>query len=873
MQWALGVKLSEGRAVDREEILEDYKNGDLTAAAAKAQLIALAQNYGERDMQQFATDNGMSEATFHAIENTLEKLDTEEGVNDKSMAELNSLLDDVRERQRLRMRESGRVSENDKWVDLYGYKYYVPLKGDGSTRDAALDDFSYINENRRSLAKLNQSVKVADGRTSFAELPFNRLFVDTAQSGERAAYKGLMEAVYNLAVNYPKQLGTHIVHWQGTPKDGYTNGTLDGDGELVVYSKIKKTGHGLIYNDGDDHYVIEFPENSQILRGMAGINAVKVPNPVLQTVGKATNVVGRAYTTLSPSWALAKGFLRDWTTIPLSIATENFDTPLQASGFLTRFPVEMVKLYRAAPTFFATMQGNTNAVRELADADPDSYAALLVRYLESGGANNMAEGFEIKTSADMFKGTYDTTSGLWETTKLTGGKVLEFTGNWANFLEQMTRVAAFKALKDSDSTMSDTEAAVKVRRVLDYAMSGVQGRNINSLTAFYRTGMASLDTLRRSFRKPGGGFDAKKFGIWSATYAGIGAAGYMMLAGLMGDDEEKDKDGNIVKTSRISKLKLGTLSQTIPVPIGDKIWGMPLGLGIPQLMLAPGIIAAAISSGHHTMQEGAGEMWNLINRNGPTRVSGMRGVSGELPKDPAGYVYALLSAIPGLNPTIAAPIFSVDRNLDTFGQPIHTQNYTTAKPKYGQAKASTAPEYVEFARTLYDTVGIDMFPEDLKYLATNYAGQNMTDLLRTTIELDNKNMLGENAHYNPITSRFEVKDLDYYDSNDMYDTMDKIGLLDRKYGAINSNARIEGKSAEEARDIANKARAKDTAHMALIKQRDAIKKLIDARRQKLSKLRTDRTLSDARRQAERKRMDSELRQATLKAKYLLEKAQ
>jgi hypothetical protein len=883
--WWESVPLDNyGKEIERQDIQEAFDNDEISPAEFRKKMIALATNYAKKvdgrkmDVRDFAIENGMSEATFEAIDSTLAKLASEYKMTDDAMDELNELLQPVRQRQIDRMIESGAVSNKDRWIAAYDYKYYVPLKGTGKVTDAALGDFDFIPADRIALAKLNQTIHVADGRNTFAEKPFERLFVDLARSGERAAWNHMAEGIYNIVAENQKLLKEKIEIWKGTPKGGYTNGETNVDGELKLHSSLPRPLDGIVYSDGDIHYVARLPEHSQLLRGLKAMTSVARPPTWVSFVGKGTSILGRAYTTLSPFWATAKGFIRDWTTIPITIAVENFDNPVAAGKFLLQYPIEMMKLYKALPTLMATVKGDTNEMLRMAEENPTGYAAKVKRYLDAGGANNFTEGFELSKSDKIFKQSYKTADGIWEGAKLAGSDVFKYTGNWANFLENMTRVAAFEAyIKSADTT--DTDAALRVRRVLDYAKTGTWGRNINAFTAFYRTGMTSADTFRRAFRKPLGGTDWKKLATWSATLSALSMVAYFVVGAAMGDDDELDEDGKPIldedgkpiRVAKIAKIKPQTLTQKMFVPVGDKVYGVELGLGFPQVLMAPGVLGAAVAQGHITMGEAAGEFWNVINRNGPARLAGMRGGITTIGQDPTNFLTATLLS---MTPTLAAPLFAKDRNLNAFDMPIHRENYDKDKPRYAQAMANTPKEFIDMSRWLYENAnGVDMYPEDLKFLASNYGGQNVSDLFKATLDIAHKNTLGEDAHYNVATSRFEIPDLDYYAQNDMYDTTDAIGEIKQKYNAAKQNAILDGSSEDDAQRIADKMLNENPQDKAAIKAADDIKKAITARGKALKKLGSDNTLSPTRKQLMRKQLDSDLRKLTLKAKFLLEKAQ
>ena len=851
-EWATNVELNAGKGAKRSLILDNMLRKKISPLEANKEIMKLADQYAAMNQRDFATKvDGMREATYDALYRKLGEL-KDIGIDKNSMAELNSLLDDVRKRLRQRHIDSGKITKDDPWVDFYNFSWYVPLKGTNlnSNSNEAANSFDSLPAKRVSLGALNRQMQVMEGRKTFAETPFRRLFIDLARAGERAANKEFLSSIYELVLDNPNEYEAIDVY-EGNPKDGYIN--IEDEAENPrVHQKLKgRSGRYFVLNDGDTHYVVTLPKNSQLLRGLERINAEQqVWAPIKKYVAPATYFLARSYTTINPIWQTTKGFVRDITTIPLTVAVENFKNPAQAATFLKNYSINLLSNMGKVGTnqgglWQAVMRGDAEAVRAIGVANPQSYAALWDRLQAAGGGTEFTQGFDVDSATRMLGDSAQIASkgGVKDMVGYGWRQVLKITGNYANLLEQITRVSSFKTLVDMG--YSDEEAAIKTKQVLDYQQSGIHGRTVNSLVAFFRVGMTSVDTMRRAFRDlETGRVDNKKLASWAVAMSGIGMAMYFMASALMGDDEDGKK--------RIHKLAASTLTQRMLLPIGEDTLGFEIGLGFPQMLLAPGILTAAMLDGHVTPEQAASELYETTMRNGPVRLAGMQGNS---PVDAAAATYLAIT------PTVVAPILAIDRNVNSFDMSIHTTFKDNSKPKYAQARATTADTFVDISKFLYDTTGgkVDMYPEDIKFLAINYGGQNVSDLFKLTIDKAAKENVGITDVLGPLSSRVFIQDEKFYDQKRMDDVMDDVGPVVRKIKAIEFDA---------MRDTGDKAKA-ESAVKEYIRTNPKDKKILDLYK-KLNSARTkrskviravskDKLMSIGRKEAVRKQEDTKVR--------------
>lgn len=843
--WALESPLDGTAGFDRADLLEQVSKNEIDPEKAAKELQKLVAKHSTITWQEWAEKNNVP---LETMQSELEKLDKESGISQKTMAELNSLMDGARNRITERLQAAGIVGKADPWVKFYGWKWYVPLKGSayGGGPD---NNFDLIPSKRIALSRLNSQMKTMDGRTSFAERPFSRLFVDMARAGERQANSHVLDKVYNLAVDHGKEIGATIETFEGRPKDGYTNTRT---GEEV--DRLKAPASGVIINDGDTHYVVTLPKDSQLLRGLIQLNNVERPNALEKVISKGTNTLARLYTTVHPGWQTFSGFIRDLTYIPITHAATEFSNPLEAIPVWKDYGANVLQAYKALPTLIPhLLADNPKALRalglktprQMGEASPNSWAGWTRRYEAAGGANYFTQGFDVAGMERLMQTRLKEVDGVLDATKWGWRKILEYTGNYANFLEGIGRVAMFKTLVERGA--SEKEAAVKVRKLLDYSQSGIKGRRINSWLAFFRVGMTGADAMRRAFTKPTGGLDFKKMAAWQGFMGALGAIGYMSASAMLG----KDEDGK----DRISKVDPSLLTQKILFPLGDKIAGVNLGLGLPQVLMAPGILGAAIASGHIKDKDAVKIYMDTLARNGPITPAGTK---GNTPTD------FLASYVLGFTPTVVRPLVDVERNTTVFNSSIHSDLGNNKYPS-DSGRTNTPQTFKDMARWLADTTDhkIDYAPEDIRYMIQSYGGQWATDLVKIATSSPDVD-----AGAPPEPSRLAGKllvDTSHYMQNEMYDALDQLQDSRRRYNSIVSRAKDSGSTDSQAKAQADQIVSRDPKFKAQIQ---AYRTLDNARKtyqKKVTELRTNKLLSDTRKRLMRKRLDTELRAAIEKA--------
>lgn len=858
--WANNVKLRGGAELQRATLIDDAYEGKLTGPQLNAALIKLAQQNAVDTQEEWTKANPARdpERARKALAEAQKK-----GFTTTSLKDFNALLQNVRDRARQRMDASGITSPEDPFADR-GWEWYVPLKG-ALSADADLADLDIGARPGNAKDFRDRNIKALKGRSTNAANAVEQLLVDMNEAATAQAEGEFKSTLFQYVTDNQEMLGADIRRWEGTPKQGYDTATTYTKGG----KKIAKTRHarelpnpkfGFIYNDGTNHFEVRLPQGSQLDRGLKGIRSVASPSTfeesngyvstMFRGLGEVTNLMARAYTTWSPTWQLMTAFMRDVNALPLTVAIESFDSPWKARVFATQYAKNLLGNMGAlagGQGEWKALLGDHSAMRAYADANPESYVAKLLAYRAAGGSTEFSQGLNRQKAGDLLFDKARRQDGdllSVENAKGAYNKWNEVTGNWAALLESKGRVAAWEALMATG--MEPKPAAAIVKGALDYGQSGEWGKLINIVHAFYRVGATSADTIRRAFTAKDGSLDKKKVQNWVPFISAAGGAMYMLLSAALGDDEEGKP--------RIRKYTLDTLTQKMVIPTGDgEVASTPIGLGLPQLMLAPGIIAAAVANGHATPTEGTRAYYETITRNTPIQPAGWRKGTGA-----SGFANSWLQGL--LVPTPAMPLVESTVNTNAFDGPIRTDFPSKDKFASDQGMKNTPQFWKDTANTVREVAGIDMYPETIRHFIKSWGGQPANNVIRWTLDNQNKEDQGMDSRAVRTALKLGVNDEDFYYRNEARKAMDTLTVSKREF-----------KNATETDGIAEdkwlSQNPQDAKRIAGWKELD---KSLDAYYKRINAIQNNKLMSSDGRKTERKKADSQLREAVNKAERLIE---
>ena len=859
--WAETVKLRDGEDVTRAALIDDANEGKITGKQLQTKLRDLAEKYGDSTLEEWAKDNPSRDPdrARKALDDVAKR-----GFTPENLKDFNALLQAARNRARQRMQESGVVSEEDPFADR-GWEWYVPLKGSLATdSDAADMDIGFSKGSAKEFR--NRNLKTLEGRKTNANNALEQMLVDLGQAGTMAAETQFKATLFEYVLDNADLLGAQIRRWTGTPKQGYeteTSFTKGGAQKNKPRStaELPQPKFGFIYNDGMNHFEVRLPEGSQLDRGVKGLRKIAYPSDLeqnygpiasaLRAVGTTTNVLARSYTTWSPTWQLTTAFLRDVNALPMTIAIESFDSPWQARAFLGHYTANLasnVFNFKNAVAEAKWINGDKSELRKVADKDPTSYAARLLAYREAGGSTEYSQSFNRETAnSELFDKARNKDANVLSlaNAKKTYDKVNELTGNWATVLESKARVAAWEALIAAGK--DPKEAASLTKGAMDFTQSGEWGKMINNFIMFSRVGFTSMDVIRRVFTNKTGGFDKAKASKWIPAIAGMGAGFYMLLASMLGDDE----DGEPL----IKKISADTLTQALVLPDGSGgVFRTPIGLGLPQLLMAPGILAAAVSEGHVTPMEATRAYYETITRNTPIQPAGWRKGSG-----PAGFANAWLQAA---LPSVARPVAEVATNTNAFDGAIRTDWPSKGKFASDQGMPNTPEFWKELAKQIHEGSNgvVDPYPETLRHMSKAYGGQTANDIFRWTMDFNEKEAQGLDSRAARTTLRTAVADPDFYYASEARKISEELQI----------STRLKNRAANGDDDVGEAWLSANPNDAKRIVAGKALDKAYKSYGERNREIKANTLMSTQGKKDQRKLNDSKLRQAVEQARKVLE---
>lgn len=857
MDWLQNVRLAAGMDVQRQRILEEVSDTSGTDTATinrlRADLERLVSQHRTMTEEEYGR---MKNAHYDRFKEGLTELKGQ-GIDEATMAPLNALMERVRNRIKERTYQSGKADPDDPWITFYDDKYYVPLKGDPASKDIEGYDFGGFDDSM-SLNILNASLKLAGGTTQPLTNGVERLLSDSIAAATRAAEKSFLQTLYDFTVQFKKELGASIRVYEGRPKEGYEQISGKEKGKKNEDDKYSRMpgADGFTYSEGNMHYVVDLPKDGDLYQALTEFYADVQSWALTAAAGKVTNFLSKSYTVWKPWWTLFTALIRDVTYVPAMIGVKE-DSVISGIGMMGKYYKSLLQngmqLNNVSTAFNMIFTEDQDKMQTLASAHPNSFAAWLLRYQAAGGGTNIRSMFNSTKIRNSLTSGYDNADGLWKL-----ALPVRLYDKWAtgfgNVLENTSRVAAFRALvedgiKAAGGSVSperlaeiEREAAIDTKDVLNYDQQGVWSKSVNSYLAFFKVGMTSADAMRKVFTKPDGSFDKARFAKWSSVYAAIGFVGMAMTRALGGDDEEDGKD-------KLSKVNINTLTQNFVVYIDGKPYKLPIGLGLPQLLLGPGIIAESVMNGDLTASEGGRALYELFARNAPLRPGGLK--DDWTMADFGSSWYATIT------PTAVQPILQVSDNTNMFGQGIHRDFTGSEQFASEQGKATTDDFWKEAAKEVREATGVDAFPETYKYLANSYLSMVPIDKL---VKID---AAAQEASQNPLMeiANVQVRDPEYYYARQLNKTSDDLLPAVQEFNLRKNQYLSEGMDDKAARAAAASSINSDAVLGPQYRAYKALDKSQRSYYDERKKILRNKTLSPARRESLMKRLDADLRKA------------
>jgi len=824
-EYRRSVALENGQEAMRQKILGKMSRREVPVKEGEAQLTALVKQHASQPFADWArTAKGIahSDSGETHYDRNVRKLNeyASNGTSAMANSHLDELYGDLRRNIYQRKLQSGDVAPDDPYAQMFDNNTWSTQVGHASDGKEEIDplttELSDKAAKRMASANAKQLV-TAEGRATLAAngmlSPFQQMETAARNVARHEFTNSALEAhsfnkkaLQAVAKEHPELAGkvakhevmnTTIESWTGTPREGYDNVRT---GQHV--KELPTGGRNVVHNEGRMHYVMKFPETSDVFNGMKAIGTnwdvrdipwvdainagiERMVHPLTRAMGlgeptrlitHSTNFLSQVRTIANPVWTAATLLPRLLFEKPLMYAMQNARNPVDFTMHMAdAYGHIFGGIFHPGTGDWLRMMVNQDhdGIRAAAKANPDSMAGWMKRMNEAGASTAFTQELTMHESKNALVSAVlrEQANPLMKV----GRAVLKYERGLADAAENLPSVGIFRSLVKGG--MSDADAAALTKQAFDLQQRGTAGKAFNSYHSFFRIGATATDNLMRAFRHPEGlrpvkvmgrtvytSVDWGKVGMLAGSMSGYAFLRYFLDRETMGKDEQgRYRMAKIAGTNAADLVEHGFIGNGT-----DKPFMYPTGLGAMQVLTGPGTLMAAVMAGDISPMDAVKAYGEVLERNIPL-------MQGAPTPEHAGILQHLLGIGMGaISPTVAEPGVAVATNTNDFGQPITTTHPNSALFESDQGKTNTPQMWKELAQSLKQYTGADFFPETLQFMSQSYMGTAPTDLMRAT--LGQTSRAAQGLPNNALSSelRLTYQGAPYYDSTRMYKLQDEL---------------------------------------------------------------------------------------------------
>lgn len=615
--------------------------------------------------------------------------------------------------------------------DRPNYQWYVPLFGDPNQTE---DSFAHQAASGKSLKSPQE--KQAMGRSgTLADNVLQNVLEATQTAIQRAGMQTMKKDLLTWVKSDKRAKGSLSAKINETTHKEIFEKYVGPDG--LVYERVKPNAafspDAVVLRDGNKTTILHIG-NQKILNALKGVDR-GVIDGLFAIPTKATRMLSAIYTRYNPVFPLMNK-LRD--------------TQSQLSFLLADAPIT-----DKAATFRNVLANNLRYSTEWKNKPGSEYQTWREKYEQLGGATMYSDLFTddvMRNLEDNFAQMIGADSRY--KLKAAATKVGDFIDRVNAHMEMSSRVALFKGLVDAG--MSEKDAALYTKNTMNFEIKGKLGRQLGALYAFAGPALFDARRMVQALRTPQGSIVmlahfALMYGLYSA------------LKSMGGED-----DDGIDKLNKIPLSQSGRFLTLIDADDPEKKgWKFPVGFGFGRISLT---LAAAV----HRLMDGVDDTGEFVGNVAKeallSNFSPLEPIDINPSKDLAGW------AMQQFMPTIAKPLLQLAMNQTGQGSPIHKPDeWTGNKLKITQAWPQTSMLFKQAAKSIYESTGIDVYPETLAFLLRSYGGGGAMEAVRAM------QLLGEKAEVEislsdvPLAQAFSSKSSSY----DMVRFREKLNTLQK----------------------------------------------------------------------------------------------
>ena len=624
-------------------------------------------------------------------------------------------------------RASGRYTEAE-YQEYKANRHYVPLTGDPNA-DVDVDIISGASSNALNIAR----DKTLKGRTSSeAEDAIDAVWKSIGKSTTYAGFaefKSRIDDLFETEVTLLKDKGYSDAEAreQATANLGISKRKMQG--------LTRSSDNVLIRKEGSDYYEYELP--TQVMQSLRNDN-VEHANAFLKLISKPTGWYARGVTQWTVTFA-PMNMLRDtWEKSEFIRVQKLYDknNRLVDSKTMDKIGRDTIKNALADKEVWQATK-RLGFGQELRDSVPAEL--MLKQLLKEGGVSNYGTYLD-KSEVDLIKKLRKENNPIAGKLEK-AGKVLE---GYNKMFDTVSALASYKALVENG--IDSKQAAATTLELTNFRKTGSKMRGIKALYMFSQPAVMGAANLMRYL---------------STRHGQVRFIGYMAfmtsLYTVLRSMDDEDEGGNKMD-------QLGDITRYIPIPLGDgKYFKFPVGFGMAQMAwnFSTNLVKGAV--GDISFTEAGTNMF----------VHSFKTFSPVSPSEISEAKYPMTKAALTFTPTVLQPLMQNVLNRSAFGNKITTNYVRDDKLKAEQSKATTAQFWKDVAIDLNDSMGIDMYPEQIKNLFDGYSSMlgSLKELSTVFVENPNREKLGRKTRtpflnqFIGTTNEFAIQSR-YYEASD-----------------------------------------------------------------------------------------------------------
>lgn len=306
-----------------------------------------------------------------------------------------------------------------------------------------------------------------------------------------------------------------------------------------------------------------------------------------------------------------------------------------------------------------------------------------------------------------------------------GGYLVKALDGWNSTLNNAPALAQYFALREHG--VSAMDAGTAVAEMLNSNLTGTWTSALRTLFPFVRPTMQGARALLRSIGLASDAqgkfnFKPRNFAMAVTAYAAASSL-YAFFRDGLGEAE----DG----TPNMDAISVGTLATAMPfMPNGEGgYFKVPIPFGMSR-------IAFALAAGQDRVERGVmspEDMAFAVISTLGKQVAPSDFPEWSMRENPADWLMQAFA------PALIRPIADVGVNRNFAGGPIvrgSNQGEESMEPKSSKGYAATEQWYKDAAKTIFDTTGFDLAPEQVKALMRGYLGGPLK-AITAIVESDN----------------------------------------------------------------------------------------------------------------------------------------